>query len=185
MGWGRIQGSRLWWTAGQCLTLRNRHFDSKEKGMDKRHLEAGLLWSGLSRTTSWSSFTCWLSWVSYMFNLRLAKEVFLACLCCLVYISSAPSYLTGGALLATLSPHVERSHWLIWPTPSTRLMGPAHASSLPFEIYVPTRSAINHRTCTVGSKLQQEAKSRAIHYRGFAAISEPHPHDWLEKHQQD
>lgn len=74
-------------------------------------------------------------------------------------------------------PHMERSHWLIWPTPSTRLMGPADASSLPFKIYVPTRLPINHRTCSVGSRLQQEGKSRAIHYRGFGSTSEPHPHD--------
>lgn len=61
----------------------------------------------------------------------------------------------GGALL----PHTERFHWLIWPTPNTRLMGPADASSLPFKIYVPTLLAINQGTCSVGPELQQEAKS--------------------------
>lgn len=82
-------------------------------------------------------------------------------------------------------PHVKRSHWLTWPTPSTILMELADASSLPFKIYVPTRLAINHGTCSVGSKLQQEASSRPIHYRGFGSTIEPHPHDWLEEHQQD
>lgn len=163
-----VQGSERWWTAGQCLTLAAKPTVWLERRReDEWHLEAGL---DLCRITSWAFFMCWLSWLSYKFNLLLVEEVFLACLCC--FIDTPP-------------PHMEKSHWLIWPIPSTRLMGPADASSLPVKIYVPTRLAINHRTCSVGSKLWQEAKSRAIHYRGFASTSEPHPHNWLEEHQQD
>lgn len=86
----------------------------------------------------------------------------------------------GGAIL----PHMESFHWLIRPTPNSRLMGPADASSLSFKIYVPTRLAINQGTCSVGPEIQQEAESRQIHYRSFGATSELHPHDGLDEHQQ-
>ncbi len=132
--------------------------------------------------------SCWLSWLSYKFNLLLVEEFFLAHLWRLIdilHLLLSDKGCTPHNPPHPPPPHVERFHWFIWPTPSTTLMGLADSSSLPFKIYVPTRWAINHGTCSVGSELRQEARSRPIHYRGFGSTSEPHPHDWLEEHQQD
>lgn len=121
----------------------------------------------------------------------VAEEFFLPCLWYLIDILRL-RFSDGRCTLRRrrqppIHTHTQRSHWLIWPTPSTILMGSRWCLPLPppSKIYVPARLAINHGTCSVGSELRQEAKSRPIHYRGFGSTGEPHPHDWLEEHQQD
>lgn len=164
----RVQGSELWWTAGQRLTLTAKPTVWLERKRSdgcifvKLHPEHHSCADYPDSATS----SIYFGWRSFSLPHR--------------YPPPPPFWREVHS-----PPHVKRSHWFIWRTPSTILMGSADASSLPFKIYVPTRLAINHGTCSVGSELRQEAMSRPIHYRGFGSTSEPHPHDWLEEHQQD
>lgn len=76
-------------------------------------------------------------------------------------------------------PNTERSHWLIWPTPSTTSMEPADTFSLPVKIYVPTRLAINHRTRSVGSLVRYNAKAQAdsLQWLRFLPVNPTHMTD--------
>lgn len=106
--------------------------------------------------------SCWSSWLSYKSNLLLVGVFFL--LMSLVphrYPPPPPLWREVRFSLHIFPPHGEVSlvksgrlpalYWwdLLMPPPTPL-----------FKIYVPTRLAINHGTCSVGSQLQQESKEQ-------------------------
>lgn len=98
-----------------------------------------------------------------------------------------PPFWRGSVLLSTVSPHVgeislvnlagsqcciDGTCWCLLPPHPLRFM-----CSLDWP------SITEHAQWAPCS--DKKAKSRPIHYRGFGSPGEPHPHDWLEEHQQD